>query len=315
MPNVSKADWNLPKTESGLQECLRLIAKFRAEGDLVELGNGLLELSFLVKWVRSNTNMAPFNRSQELAQEALDVFRQAGDERGQVRALLSVVPFSSPTTRDQMFQEADEIACRLGDERLLASVLAARARTLAMSNRAEAKILHLRTLEIFRRVGTPADVARCLFGLSIADGTSEEKRDYALEAAEVYRSEDMLDDSARCMSIAMMNAEEVTPISELEDLIRLGLKDATGAEKPSLMSHFYNKLALAAVEKGQLDDAGEYRQRAASLDDDGTTPLERWKSDIAMTKTIIAMGKTQGNKEAVKMFQEELKQLKANKPR
>ncbi|MBI1331642.1 MAG: hypothetical protein GC165_02060 [Armatimonadetes bacterium] len=310
------ADWDLPQTEEGLQECLRRIEQYRRDENLTELGNGLLALAFLVKWVRSDTHLPPFPRAHQLALEAYDVFVRADDERGQVRALISASPFSPPATRQQMLEEADAIATRIGDERLSARVLAARARSTSMSNRPGAKEMNIKALEVFRRLGDWHDLATTLFSLSISDGTAEEKRDFALEAANLYRDHGMPADAARCVDIALMNAEEIEPLASLEPLVRQGLEDAKAADKAFQIRSFYDKLALIAAEKGRPDEANQYRQLAKELQNvDGQTPLERWESDVEMTKMLLATFKAEGNKEAEREFRKALKELKAAKPK
>lgn len=276
----------------------------------------MLELSYLVKWVRSDTESPPFLRSHELSTEALEVFRQAAHKEGEVRALISVVQFSSAEVRDELLDEAEAIAAGLNSERLVAAVLAARARSMAvMGHRKEARALHLQALTSFRRTGTWADQARCLFSLSIGDGDSREKRDFAIEAADLYRQNGEFAEASRAMLIAFINAEEVDPLSALEGLAEQGLEDAKAAQHSSQMAHFYKKLALIAASNGRFDEAQGYRTLCAKYeDDDGLSPRERWESNLEMTKTIIAMCQTQGNQEAEKEFQTELERLKAVKP-
>ena len=43
---VSEISWNVPRTEDGLQQVLNQLAECRAVGDLEQIGNGLLELSY-----------------------------------------------------------------------------------------------------------------------------------------------------------------------------------------------------------------------------------------------------------------------------
>ena len=282
---------------------------------MVETGNGLLALSFLVKWVRSDTVQPPFVRSHELAMQALDVFRQAGHEKGQVRALVTASAMVAPSTRENMLSEAEALADSLGEENLVAMVLAAKARGLAMSDRARATELHRRVLEIYRRTGNQRGQAQSLFSLAIGEGDSAKKRDYAMEAARLYRALGDAGEASRCVSIALMNAEEIQPLTDLEGLVREGLEDALKAANRSQERHFYDKLALIALSKGNVEEADKYRRWSKDLEAaDGLTPRERWENDVEMTKTMISMAKTQGNKDATKVFQDELKRLKASKP-
>lgn len=123
-------------------------------------------------------------------------------------------------------------------------------------------------------------------------------------------------DAARCVDIALMNAEEIEPLASLEPLVRQGLEDAKAADKAFQIRSFYDKLALIAAEKGRPDEANQYRQLAKELQNvDGQTPLERWESDVEMTKMLLATFKAEGNKEAEREFRKALKELKAAKPK
>jgi tetratricopeptide (TPR) repeat protein len=282
---------------------------------MVETGKGLLELSFLVKWVRSDTAQPPFVRSQELAMQALDLFREAGNDEGKVRALVTASAMVDPSTKANMLSEAESLAESLGEENLVAMVLAARARGIAMSDRARAAELHRQALDIYRTTGNKRGQAQCLFSLALVDGDSAEKRDCAIEAARMYRAMGDRGEASRCVSIALMNAEEIQPITDLEGLVREGLEDSLTAANRRQEGHFYSKLGLIALAKGNVEEADKYQRWSKDLEAaDGLTPHERWENDVEMTKTMISIAKTQGNQDAAKMFQDELKRLKASKP-
>jgi tetratricopeptide (TPR) repeat protein len=313
---MGQVDWDMPRTEEGLQEALRQLETCRAAGDDIEVGKGLLALSYLVKWVRSDTLESPFVRSHELAIEALEAFRRADNVAGQVRALIAATAMTDPQTRESLLAEAEELARRTGDDNDPARVLAARARSLALTDRKRAAEMHRQTLEIFRRTGNERGQAQALFSLAIGEGTSEEKRDFALEASRLHREQGNPEEAARCAMIAFMNAEEIQPLCDLEALARQGLNDAQSAGDRGQEGHFYSKLALIAADQGRYEEAEKHRRWASELQEaDGLTPLERWENEVGMTKTLIAMAKEQGNPSAIAMFKEELKRLKAEKPR
>ena len=312
---MNETTWDVPQTEEGLRDVLRRIDECRAAGEENELGKGLLALSHLVKWVRSDTDQVPFARSHELAMEALELFRRTQDEKGQVRALIAATPMAGPQ-QDQFLAEAELLAGGIGDEDLLGSVVWAKARATGLSDRERSAALNNQALGIFRRTGNLGGQAGCLFSLSIQLGTSAEKREFALESAKLYREIGRLKDASRSMSIALMNAEEIDPPAELEKLVLQGLKDSRDSGYGSQEAMFCEKLAKLAAAQGRFGEAADLHRRAKEAEpDDGLTPFERWENDVEMTKSIIALAKAQGSKEAETMFREHLKELKAQKPK
>ncbi|HLO97568.1 MAG TPA: hypothetical protein VK171_03135 [Fimbriimonas sp.] len=313
---MSQADWEVEQTEAGLQQVLQKLQECRAAGDLVETGYGLLALSYLVKWVRSDTNSPPFVRSQELALEALKTFRQTSDKIGLLNSLIVASAMTDPTTRETYLTEAESIALELGDENKLAAVIAARARGLALSDRKAAAVLHHRALEIYRRTGNTTHQAQCLFALSITDDSAEERHDYALEAAQLFRSVKDPAMAAKCVQLALMNAREFTPLGDLEDLAKQGLQDALAAGERGFPWTMYRQLSAIAAAKGNLEEMHQYRQLADEAEAmDGLTPFERWQLDVELTKQMIKTAKDQGDTEMVTEFKKMLKELKSDRPK
>lgn len=313
---MSEDKWNLPQTEEGLQQALRQIQDSRASGDDADLGFGLLALAHLVKWVRSDTNAGPFERSHELSLEALDVFRRAKHIRGQIKALISASAMAPPFGKNQFLDEAETLAQELGDERIHASLMTARARKLGLTDRAAAADLQRSALLVFRKLGDKVQQAHSLFSLAILDGSAKEKLEMALEAAEIHRELNDHSFASRCMFIAIMNAEELTPIVELEDMAKQGLDDAQRAMNHSQEGMWYGKLAHIAVAKGQMDEVTKYQRWAAELlESDGLAPLERWENDLENLKSFVALAKSQGNLELEQGLKVQLKELRANKPK
>jgi tellurite resistance protein len=288
----------------------------RTAADDVEIGNGLLALSFGVKWVRSDTAQPPLVRSQELALEALETFRRTTDTKGIVRSLLAACPMADPRARESMMTEAATLVESIADENYRAMVLVAGARSLAMADRVQASDMQRQALEIYKRTGNQKGQAQCLFSLAIVSGTDTDSRDSALEAARLFRVIGDTAEAARSMTLALMNAQRIQPLSELEDLAQQGLQDALAAGNRTMERSFYTKLALIAASNGQIEQADKYRRWATDLEEaDGRTPLERWKDNIEMNKMMISMAKDRGNKELANVFKEELKRLKAAKPK
>jgi len=312
---MAQADWNVPRTEEGLQQVLRRLEECRANGDQVEVGNGLLKLSYLVKWVRSDTAASPCARAHELALQALEVFRGAGDREGLVRALVAASAMADFRERERLLSEAEALAEGIGDENSVAMVLAAKARALGLSDRGQATELHRRALAIFKRTENQRGQAQCLFSLSIREGTSYEKYDFAIEGARLYAGLGDHAEASRCIMMALVNAEEIRPLSELGDLAQEGLQYALNAGDRTQEGSFYRKLALIADANEQQEEADKYRRWATDIEEsDGRTPHERWEDNLDMAKMMIAMAKTQGHKDAAKAFREELKRLKASEP-
>jgi tetratricopeptide (TPR) repeat protein len=311
---MSKVGWDAPKTEEGLQHVLRRLEECRASGDHSEIGNGLLTLAFLVKWVRSDTDMPPFMRAHELSLQALEEFRQAGDVKGQIRALDNATPFADAKTREAMLVEAEALAASIGDQDEIARVLAARARSVGVSAE-ERGALYRQAVEIFRETGNQGGLARCLFGLAIGDGTDVEKRAYALEGASLYRALEDHAHASMLMMVALMNVDDIDSPEEIERLATVGLQDAMRGEKTSSEQHFCTKLAEALAAQGREAEAEAYRRRAQDLEDaEGLTPRERWEQDVAGTKMIIALAMVQENAEAVAAFGENLERLLKEEP-
>ena len=285
----------------------------RAEGDLEETGNGLLALAHLVKWVGSDTNQDGFTRSHDLATEALECFRQAGSDRGQVRALVAASAMHPNGT--EMLEEAERTADRLGDLDLQASVVAARARAAGLRDRTEAVRLHQRALDLFRQTENLVGQANALFGLAIAQSDSAEQVAAAKAAAKAYREAGDYANAARSGQIALSFDEGEESLENREATAKQGLADAQRAMATSLEQAFYEKLALIAAEKGDQGEAETYRRWATELQDsDGLSPLERWQEQVDLTKWMIETAKAQGHEEMAKAFRAELKRLRADKP-
>ena len=312
---MSQSVWDVPRTEEGLQEVQRRLAEFHAAGDDLEVGNGLLALDFLVKWVPCVTPLPPFIESRDLSLQALEFFRRAKNEPGQVRALVAATAMVDPETRETRLSEAEQLAEKADDENLVAMVIAARGRALGGSNRPKAAELTRQALAIYRRQGNHRGVARCLFSLAVQSGDKAERRDAAMEAAQIHRALGDRSEAARCITIVLWFAKELDPPEKLEALAHEGLEDAISAGDRNLERGLYNELASITEAAGRIEEAEKFRRMAERiLASDGLTPLERWQQRCDSLEGHIATAKTRGAEHSMKVFQTELNRLREIKP-
>lgn len=303
--------WNVPQTEEGLQTVLALLEDCRAAGDDLAVGKGLLRLAHLVKWVRSDNDEAPFDRSRTLALEALEIFRRLDDARGRVLALHAAAPFVPPDERARMLAEADRLAMASNDGVLVARSLWAQARALGLSDPETAERLNREALTIFLRNGEKAAAAGCLFGLAIRGDSHKAKYEAALESARLYREAGLPGDAARSMTIALMGGENFLSHTELEPSVRQGLADAQSDGNRLLESGFYARLAKLADEKGDAPGAARYRRWAEETKEaDGLTPRQRRRLEIQNTRLMIASMRSQGNAQVERIFRKSLRRLR-----
>ncbi|GMV88466.1 MAG: hypothetical protein AMXMBFR81_13970 [Chthonomonas sp.] len=304
--------WRAPLTEEGMQEVLRRLEECRREGDDLETGYGLLELSHMVKWVRSDTDAEPFVRSSELAREAEAVFRRIGHKPGLVRALIAALPFAPSYKKSPMLREAEAIAEECGSEELRAKVLEAKGRTIALADRDSATDCYKQAKAIYSTLGDKMGVASCLFGLAIADATPEAKRDWALDGAEVYA--ELGDDRhvSMCFTIALMHAEECQPLEELEPLALRALEADQRFGDPERVAAQYRKLAQVATARGETEKAKEYERLAAILDD--VTPHEAWQRQVEALGGVAMIATMTGNQEFAAEFAAAMTELLEQEP-
>lgn len=295
-----------------MQEVLRWLDDCRRRGDDLETGYGLLELSHLVKWVRSDTDADPFERSSELAQEAEVVFRKIGHKPGLVRALIAALPFVPSAKKSRVLKEAEEIAEECGSEELRAKVLEAKGRIIALTDRNAATDHYKHAKDIYSTLGDKQGVASCLFGLAIADESPDTKRDWALEGAEVYAE---LGDDRRvsmCFRLALMNAEECQPLEELEPLALRALEADQGFGDPEGVAAQYRKLAQIATARSEAEKAQEYERLAATLDD--VTPHEAWQRQLEALGGVAMIASMTGNQEFAAEFAAAMTELLEQEP-
>ena len=304
---MNAESWNVPSTEEGLQLVLSRLAEFHAAGEDREVGWGHLALAHLVKWVRSDNHQPPFERSHDLALQALEIFRAVGDRKGQGRALRAAAPFTDRETSDRMLAEADKIAVELGDQQEIAASLAAQGRAMGLRDRSKAAELAKQALAIYEVLGDVEGQAGCLFSLTIYLKDDRASFDTAMKGAELYRMAGNSKMAARCCAVAHMYGDSVEA-SEMEVVLLRGLADAQAAQATSLEQTLYAQLAKTSAKKGDAEAALRYQRWHDDLESaDGLTPRQRAREHREMTKLLVAMAKKAGHNEAARMFEDELK--------
>ncbi len=298
------------RTEEGLQNALAALASARHDQDINQEGELLLQLSWLVKWVRSDTDQEPFKRSQQLARDAIAVFRSSGNQRGLARALIAACPLAPPEVQKRQFDEAEFLARELNDELLLGHVIAAKSRSLGFVSRTECEEFAREALRIYRKYGHDSGAAGCLFRLAIGSGTDLEKRKYAIEAYELHMKAGNPDEAVRSLTIAMMNCNSNAEKVALEPQWLRVMETSRGMTRTC-----YGHLAQIAVAKGSESDAHHYLALARQLEDDSTvTRYEQWESDVDLMKSLISLAHSCGNKELADSLGEVLNQLLQERP-
>lgn len=310
---MAKFDWKVPQTQEGMQKLLAMIEEARGSADYRELGYGLMELANLVKWVPGVPNA--FQESTRFGLEAISSFRHTDDRFGLAKALVRTVDMFDRAGTLARLAEAETIAAELGDQAVMAMVLAAKGRSLAASDPIQARAATEQALTSYRAIDDKVGQARCLFSLAITGDDSSTKFERAIEAAGLFEASGLLDDAARSLSIALMNAQRTQGLDVQEAVTQRGLKLAQTSGNRSLEQGSYKALARIATEKGDFESAHKYLRWHDELQDaDGITPTERWKHNIEMTKMMISVAKAQKNPDMIKGFQDELKRLKSQKP-
>lgn len=303
---------DFPHTEEGLQSALAALATARERGDTGAEGWLLLDLAQLVKWVRSDNEESPFERSYTLAREAEAAFRSTGDNRGLARALCSASPFATPKDRKRMLAEAERIARELGDRGEIARVISTQSRILAASERAKSVELAQEALAIYRDLDDASGMGGCLFSLSIQHGESSDKRGYAVEAYECFAQVHRWDDAAMVLSVAAWNCTSDQERLDLEPMLLTALENVT---RDSRRWSCARELAEIEAIKGNLEGVAHYQAMVEEADAmECLTPLEKWETDVTFTQMLVQTCKRTGNKGAAQLFKDELSKLRKQKP-
>ncbi len=247
---------DLPRTDESMQAALAQLAQARHTGDQPAAGQALLQLAFLVKWVRSDNDQAPFDRSHTLALEALEIFRQLGDPRGECDALLLAAPFEQEDA-ETMLLRAQSLAIQCGDELMRARVLAARGRRLALYDRPQSKIFIAQALALYRQLGNTRGIASCLLSTSLHNEDLTERRTQLLESSRLFRQAGDLHGSSMAFHLALMNVEDPTEMAALEPEILLALQDAQSTGSTVLQDRYNGYLAQIAAARSDRQNAAK----------------------------------------------------------
>lgn len=154
--------WDLPTTEDGRDQLLKLAEEYEKAGKIRELGNCYARLAHVVKHVGMPDGYEAFPSARAFGERAVECLRQAGDKKELARALLSgAVPLSSPNTAAEL-TEALAIAREIGDREM-------QAETLFRMTRADGVPGHTieEALEIFEELGDAGGCATCLLSISV----------------------------------------------------------------------------------------------------------------------------------------------------
>ncbi len=234
-----------PRPKRGCRKVLAQIEDCRRTGDNLELGKGLLRLSYLVKWVRSDTNESPFFRSHALSTEALAIFRELGEKQLMCRALRAASALTDPQTGTAMLDEAELLATELGDAEELATVWNTRAAKAGMADPNRAIELSRKALAAFERLGDKHGAAWCLFSLAIQLRDKMEVVEVAFRATALYRE---LGDPKQAYKTATLVGlySKDSDLPQYKTFFEDAVKDAQAGLSPVSEAGFYTKLAIIA---------------------------------------------------------------------
>jgi tetratricopeptide (TPR) repeat protein len=211
----------------------------------------LIQLSSLAGWSDFGDGLDMFARRQKLAQEALPLARELGDQ-----ALLAetLCAFAAGLPHDQatrMLEESVTLARANGDTSLLARSLSRQGNAVSLSGEHErGKALYEQALALYEETGDAAGIASVLFSLAIrADGA--EKRAHLERALALQRG---LGAEKRMAEILMILEREC-------DQSDLDQREAYNREAPALCRSF----GSAVWEAGCLDRLAEIAHKRGDL--------------------------------------------------
>ena len=183
--------------DSAYAKLEQTLNRARAAGLRKEEARSLLALSDVVKWVETAENS--FAASERLAREALALYTGIDDDIGIAKCNVALAPWSG-TDGQRMLERALETFRAAGDLKEVAWVLERQATHLALRDRVEAARLRAEALALFEELGNLSGQANVLFGMAVSQLENRGlSREYGLRALDLYRRAGSPKDVARML--------------------------------------------------------------------------------------------------------------------
>jgi tetratricopeptide (TPR) repeat protein len=165
------------------------LAAARADGDKAVEGRALVALAHLVFHHNPHPDKTPFELRKAYGEEALALFKQAGDKAGEASALRILASIAGGRKAIQHLERSLVLSEELGDKEAIASSLERLGATLALADQRKAQGYKERSLALFREIGDKEGEAHAHFGLAVNYmGTDRPKmREHAQAAMALYR--------------------------------------------------------------------------------------------------------------------------------
>lgn len=109
--------WDVPPTDEGRETLLALADEYRAAGRPRELGICLARLAHVVKHAGTRDDEPAFDAAARYGREAVELLRQAGDQRELAIALrAAALPFVTGVDHTTLLTESLALARSIGDK-------------------------------------------------------------------------------------------------------------------------------------------------------------------------------------------------------
>ncbi|MCB8933816.1 MAG: hypothetical protein M9921_08890 [Fimbriimonadaceae bacterium] len=190
--------WDVPVTEEGRDELIRMVADYQQPGDELELGQTLSRLAHVVKHVGSPDGQGAMVRSAQIGSEAVRVLREIDAPKALCRALrIAAVPFVTGIDCEALLAESLTLARQIGD-------LEEEGWTLFRMTRANGVdgVAVEDALRCFEACGSLSGKACCLVSMAIE--TQPHPLELLEEAARLYEQDGNEVEAGRARKIAEM---------------------------------------------------------------------------------------------------------------